>query len=377
MNFNDMGLSDNIIKALNAQNIKQPTDIQQQLFAPFMDNRDIIGCSQTGSGKTLAYLLPLFCKTDINDTHVQAVIAVPTQELGIQVLRQIQLLAKNSAMNVTAVSLVGEGNMSRQIEALKTKPQIVVGTTGRILKLIKMKKLSVHNVKTLIVDEADKMLARDNIDGLRELRKSLMKYTQIVMVSASMDKKSVQAASEFNSEPVILNIKTDTAIPGTIKHMFIISDRRNRIETLRSVINAVSPKKGIIFANTAYDLEETVNKLVYHHYKADMLYGSNDKLQRKKAVEDFRSGKINCLVSTDLASRGLQIDGIDAVFNLNLPENPTEYQHRAGRCGRNGMQGICISVITPNEVDKIKAYQKEFGINVIQRRLFKGKLVAK
>lgn len=377
MNFKDMDLADNLITALNAQNIKQPTDIQQQLFAPVLDNRDVIGCSQTGSGKTLAYLIPLFCKIDVADTHVQAVIAVPTQELGIQVLRQIQLLAGNASMDIRAIALVGEGNISRQIDSIKTRPQIIVGTTGRILKLIHMKKLSVHNVKTLIVDEADKMLAKDNIDGLTQLRRSLMKYTQIIMVSASMDKKSIQSASAFNSEPVILNIKADKAIPGTIRHMFIISDRRNRIETLRSVINALSPKKGIIFANTAYDLEETVNKLVYHHYKADMLYGSNDKLQRKKAVEEFRSGKINFLVSTDLASRGLQIDGIDAVFNLNLPENSTEYQHRAGRCGRNGMQGVCVSVITPNEVDKIKAYQKEFGINIIQRRLFKGKLVAK
>ena len=303
MNFKDMDLADNLITALNAQNIKQPTDIQQQLFAPVLDNRDVIGCSQTGSGKTLAYLIPLFCKIDVADTHVQAVIAVPTQELGIQVLRQIQLLAGNASMDIRAIALVGEGNISRQIDSIKTRPQIIVGTTGRILKLIHMKKLSVHNVKTLIVDEADKMLAKDNIDGLTQLRRSLMKYTQIIMVSASMDKKSIQAASAFNSEPVILNIKADKAIPGTIRHMFIISDRRNRIETLRSVINALSPKKGIIFANTAYDLEETVNKLVYHHYKADMLYGSNDKLQRKKAVEEFRSGKINFLVSTDLADR--------------------------------------------------------------------------
>lgn len=239
MNFKDMDLADNLITALNAQNIKQPTDIQQQLFAPVLDNRDVIGCSQTGSGKTLAYLIPLFCKIDVADTHVQAVIAVPTQELGIQVLRQIQLLAGNASMDIRAIALVGEGNISRQIDSIKTRPQIIVGTTGRILKLIHMKKLSVHNVKTLIVDEADKMLAKDNIDGLTQLRRSLMKYTQIIMVSASMDKKSIQAASAFNSEPVILNIKADKAIPGTIRHMFIISDRRNRIETLRSVINAL------------------------------------------------------------------------------------------------------------------------------------------
>lgn len=375
MNFKDMGLSDNLINALRSQNISSPTQIQKETYRPIEEGKDVIGCSKTGSGKTLAYLLPLFSRIDTEDTHIQVLIVVPTQELGIQVYKQIQSLSYASESNINAAQVIGEGNINRQIEALKAKPHIVVGTAGRIIKLIKMKKMSVHNVKTLVVDEADKMLSKDNFDGLMEVRKSLMKYTQILMFSASMNKKSLELSAQFNKQPVVIMIKDKTVIPQTIKHIFVVAERRERIETLRKVINAVNPGKAVIFANTSYDLEETVNKLQYHHYSIDSLYGSDNKLQRKNAIEGFRNGNIQFLISTDLASRGLQIDEIDAVFNINLPKNPIEYQHRSGRCGRNGRQGVCISIIAKNEVPKILSYQKEFGINIIRRRLYKGKLV--
>lgn len=377
MEFKDFGLSDKLIKVLNEQGIVNPTPIQENVYKPIVERKDVIGCSQTGSGKTLAYLLPLFSLIDVDDTHVQALIVVPTQELGIQVLKQIQILSEKAALGIRATQLIGEGNINRQIESLKQKPHIIVGTCGRITKLQKMKKLSVHNVKTLIVDEADKMLAKDNLDSLTEVRKSLMKYIQVLMFSASMDPKSIKLAQNFNQDAIIIQIKDETSIPNTIKHMFIVTERRERVETLRKVISAVKPKKAMVFANTSYDLEETIDKLKFHHYKAESLYGSNDKNERKNAVEGFRNGNIQFLVSTDLASRGLQIDGIDTVININLPEDSKEYQHRAGRCGRNGKKGLVISIITDNELSKIQGYQKEFKINIIQRKLFKGKLVAK
>lgn len=375
MNFKDMGLSDNLIKALNAQNINSPTQIQEESYKTIEEGRNVIGCSETGSGKTLAYLLPLFSKIDTKDTHIQALIIVPTQELGIQVYKQILKLSELSGIDIKAAQVIGEGNINRQIDSLKAKPHVVVGTTGRILKLLRLKKMSVHSVKTLVIDEADKMLSKDNIEGLLEVRRSLMKYTQILMFSASINKKSIESAKRLNIDPIVITIENKSAIPQTIKHMFVVTKRRERIETLRKVIHALEPDKAVIFANTAYDLEEAVNKLKFHHYSIDYLYGSDNKLQRKNAIDGFRNGNIRFLVSTDLASRGLQIDGIDAVFNINLPESHVEYQHRAGRCGRNNRQGICISIITENEISKILNYQKEFGINIVKRRLFKGKLV--
>jgi superfamily II DNA/RNA helicase len=375
MTFTEMGVSSQVTDALCTIGITTPTPIQEKTYSPIIDGRDVIGCSQTGSGKTLAYVLPLLARIDAADSHVQALIVVPTQELGIQVLRQIQTLSDKSGINVRSIQLIGDGNINRQIEALKLKPHIVVGTCGRIIKLLKMKKLSVHNVKTLVVDEADKMLSKDNVEGLTDVRKALMKYTQVLMFSASMDSKAIRLAGDYNSNPLVIKINDETSIPTTIRHMYIITERRDRIDVLRKVIAAMKPKKSIIFANTAYDIEETIDKLKFHHYKAESLYGSDNQLARKNSVEAFRTGKLNFLVSTDLASRGLQINDIDIVINVNLPEDVKEYQHRAGRCGRNGKMGTVISIITENELTKLKTLQKEFKINIIPRKLYNGKLV--
>lgn len=377
MEYNKLGISDNIIKALNEQNITAPTDIQAQSYQPIIEGMNVIGCSQTGSGKTLAYILPLLSKITPDESTLQAVITVPTQELGIQVLKQLQCIIDRGKLSIKVVSLTGDANINRQIESIKSKPHIIVGTCGRIVKLNKMKKLSLHNVRTLIIDEADKMLDKDNYESLSQLRHCLMKYTQICFFSASMDRKSIEKARTICTEPVLINIKADSGIPATIKHMYIVASRRERVDMLRSVLSAVNSDKTIIFANTAYDLEEVYDKLIYHKYSVATLYGTNTRNDRKNSLESFKNGKTKLLLSTDLASRGLQIDNINTVINIGLPENSKEYQHRSGRCGRNGNQGICISIISENDISKIQSYQKEFGINIIKRKLYKGKLVAR
>lgn len=383
MSFKDLTLPDNLINALRKQNITDPTDIQKKSFKPISEKKDFIGISSTGSGKTLAYLLPVI--TDIKaDNELQKLIIVPTQELAVQINKQIELLIKNAALTLKSLFVIGEGNIHRQIDSLKIKPNIVVGTPSRILQLIKMKKLHVHNVNTVILDEYDKLLEKSYYDSIISIRKSLMKYIQIIMFSASSDKKSETKALSFinnpDNKPVIVNISNSndkSLIPATIKHMYIITDRRERIETLRKIVKAVKPEKAIIFINTRYDLEESLQKLLYHKYNIASIAGNYTSIQKKNAIENFRKGKINYLLATDIAARGLQIDNIDTVINVNLPEEAKEYLHRSGRCGRNGSKGVCISIITENEMNKIKKYRKDFNINFIQRKLYNGKLVAK
>lgn len=377
MNFEELGVSKHLIEALGNQNIKAPTNIQQQTYKHILSGKDIIGSSETGSGKTLAYLLPMYAAIKLDEKNVQVLIVVPTQELAMQIYKQTQLLSTNSNMNIRSAVAIGDGNINRQIEAIKEKPQIVIGTCGRILQLIKIKKLSVHAVKTLIIDEADKMLDKTNIDSLKSIRKSLMKFTQVVMFSASMDNKSIKLSAFINNDPIIIKSNEKAEIPSTIKHLFVIVDRRERIETLRRLAQSLKPEKAIVFINTTYDLEESTQKLKYHHYNAENIHGENSKNDRKNVINDFKTGKLQYLIATDIAARGLQIDGISTVINVNLPEDSKEYLHRAGRCGRNGQQGICISIITENELPKIKSYQKEFNINIIQKKIFQGKLVSK
>lgn len=377
MNFEELGLSKDLINGLNKQKINSPSLIQSKTYKHIMEGNDVIGCSETGSGKTLAYLLPLFNKIKIEESGIQVLIIVPTQELAVQIHKQVQLLSTNSNMNILSMIAIGDGNINRQIEAIKAKPQIVIGTCGRIIQLIKMKKLSVHNVKTLIIDEADKLLDKNNLEFVKTIRKSLMKYTQVLMFSASMDNKSIKLGEDLYNNPIIIKSTSNTEIPNTIKHMFVIADRRERIETLRRIAQSLKADKAIVFINNTYDLEECTQKLKYHHYNAENINGENNKNDRKNVINDFKTGKLQYLIATDIAARGLQIDGISVVINVNLPEDSKEYLHRAGRCGRNGQQGICISIITENELQKIKAYQKEFNINIVQKRLYQGKLVSK
>ena len=379
MTFKDLLIKPELIDALQVQNITQPTQIQCKAAKPVFDGRDMIACSSTGSGKTLAYLLPVLSSVDFAENTLQALVLVPTQELASQVNKQIQLLFDNMHPDAHTLMLIGDGNITRQIESLKIKPVIAVATPSRAAQLIRMKKLKVHNVKTLILDEADKLMDKTYLESIIFIRKSLMKRTQVLLFSASISNKTIKQANTITYNPVIYELSKENKelIPKTIKHIFIISDRRERIETLRKIAKAVNSDKTMIFINTKYDLEESLQKLQYHNYNVAALAGNIDKQSKKKAVEDFQNGRLQYLLATDVAARGLQIDHVSTVINVNLPEEPTEYLHRAGRCGRNNEQGLCISIITENELNKIKKYQKAFNINIVQKRLYNGKIVSK
>lgn len=381
MKFSDIEtISKDVSDYLSDNKIVDMTEIQRQTYKHIMDNRDIIACSSTGTGKTLAYLIPIINRLKSNTHNIQAVVLVPTAELAIQVNNTLKDIFAHMDNTFSSVALIGDVNISRQIDSIKSnKPAIIIGTPNRIHQLISNKKIKVHEVKTLVLDEADKLFDKTFIQDVEAIRKSLMKFTQVLLFSASVDKKTRTNALCF--KPIFIDINSNSGntsqIPSTIKHISVISDRRERIETLRKIIKAVKPEKAIIFVNSKYDLEESLQKLEYHHYNVASIAGNKDNSAKKAAIENFRSGKIQLLIATDIAARGLQIDNIDTVINVNLPEDNKEYIHRCGRCGRNGNTGTCISIITDNELNKIKSYQKAFHINIVTKKLYQGKLVAK
>lgn len=381
MKFSDIEtISKGVSDYLSDNKIVDMTEIQRQTYKHIMDNRDIIACSSTGTGKTLAYLIPIINRLKSDTHNIQAVVLVPTAELAIQVNNTLKDIFAHMDNAFSSVALIGDVNISRQIDSIKSnKPAIIIGTPNRIHQLISNKKIKVHEVKTLVLDEADKLFDKTFIHDVEAIRKSLMKFTQVLLFSASVDKKTRTNTLCF--KPIFIDINSNSGntsqIPSTIKHISVISDRRERIETLRKIIKAVKPEKAIIFVNSKYDLEESLQKLEYHHYNVASIAGNKDNSAKKAAIDNFRSGKIQLLIATDIAARGLQIDNIDTVINVNLPEDNKEYIHRCGRCGRNGNTGTCISIITDNELNKIKSYQKAFHINIVNKRLYQGKLVAK
>ncbi len=285
-------------------------------------------------------------------------------------------MAKNSNIDIRSSLLIGGVNVKRQVTDLKRKPQIVVGSTGRMLELIKLKKLKPHTVKTIVIDEADRMINGNNIVQTKALIKTTLRDRQLVMLSATMPEEVVAIAKEMMKEPKIVFVKEDL-INKNVNHSYLEIERRDKIESLRKLIRSINPKKAIVFVNRNEIIQDVVDKLVYHKLKAIGLYGAQEKLDRQKGILDFKNGKVNVLVASDIAARGLDIKGVTHIINLDLPEKTDEYLHRIGRTGREKEVGHAISLATEYEVGYLNRVKHEFGIEMDIKKLYKGKLVDK
>lgn len=374
--FEALGLRPALVEALEKQGIERPTEIQEKMIPLILGGKDIIGRSETGSGKTLAYLLPIFEKLDSNIRGTQAIILTPTHELAAQVYRQAELLQENSGMDVGCALLIGAAGIGRQIEKLKAKPRIVIGSCGRILDLIRRKKIPAHLVKTIVLDEGDRLMEDGNIADVEAVIRTTLKERQIVLLSASVSGETKQrAAGLMKADHVDTEAKSGGIVPKGIKHYYILSAPREKFVNLRKVLAGEKPAKAMIFLNNPENIEVTVDKLCYHGIKAAGIYGQASKLDRKNAMDDFREGRINVLVASDIGSRGLDIEGVTHIINLDVPEEPTHYLHRAGRCGRKGTEGTAITIVTPYERRWVHKYEKAWGLQFEQKEMSYGKLV--
>jgi superfamily II DNA/RNA helicase len=373
--FNELGISLALTEALKKVNIIEPTDIQSSTIPLALENKDIIGESQTGSGKTLAYLLPIFEKINTTKREAQALILAPTHELAMQIDREIQLLSENSGMQVTSTPIIGEVNVERQIVKLREKPHIITGSTGRILELIKRKKINAQTIKTIVVDEGDKLLDVNNLSSVKDVIKTTMRDRQLMVFSATIDEKTLNTAKSLMKEPEVIKIQVVKDINPNITHMFFMAEQRDKIEVLRKLLASINSQRAIVFINKSDEIQLTASKLQYHKVNAYPIYGNASKEERKKAIEGFRTGKVNVLIASDLAARGLDIDDVTHIFNLDLPEDSNEYLHRSGRTGRMGKPGTVISIVTSREMSMIKKYEKDFNIHIEPKDMYKGEII--
>jgi len=373
--FSELGLQENLIEGLVKQGIESPTEIQVKAIPIGLAGKDIIGESETGTGKTLAYLLPIFQKIDITSKDIQAIILAPTHELAMQIHKQIELLSENSNTSVKSTSIIGNVNIKRQLESLKEKPHIIVGSAGRILELITMKKLKSHGVKTIVIDEGDRMIDEDNIDGVKAIIKTTLRDRQIMVFSATISLKVVEIAKTLMKEPEVIKVGDKSVVNPNIEHMYFVVEKRDKLLLLRKLISATKPEKAIIFINKSDEVEITTSKLSYHGLKVEGIHGTSDKINRKKAIEDFNAGKIQLLVASDLAARGLDIAGISHIFNLDIPENSKDYLHRVGRTGRMGAKGLALSITEERELELIKSYEKDFNIEILPKDIRMGMII--
>ncbi|MEA5082536.1 MAG: DEAD/DEAH box helicase [Lachnospiraceae bacterium] len=374
MSFTEIGISDELTEGLRKQGIEMPTDIQMKVIPEIMQGTDVIAKSETGSGKTLAYLLPIFMKVDTKLRSTQAIIVTPTHELAVQVNKQAQVLAENAGVDVRSALIIGGASLTRQLDKLKEKPQIVIGSAGRILDLIKKKKIQAHTCKTIVIDEADRMLDSLNINDVKAVVKTtLASQRQIILLSASINEATKKAAAQIMGEAKIVE-KEKGILPANIEHYYIVAEARDKIVVLRKIMAGLKPEHVIVFINNPNNIETMVEKLNFHGLKADGIYGTAHKNDRKNAMDSFREGRINILVASDIGARGLDFDGVEIVVNLDISEEPVYYQHRAGRTGRNGAGGMVISVVTDFEKKWLNRYEREFDIKFVEKVMSYGKL---
>lgn len=372
----DINLDSNLVNALQMQGINNLNKIQSIVYEDIKNHKDLIIQSETGSGKTLAYLLPLFEKIDTTKRETQVMVLAPTHELVIQIVDQIKLLSKNSTINVTTLPLIGEVNIQKQIKNIKiTKPHIVVGTTGRILDLIKQKKLKVHNVKTIVLDEADSLLSSKNINTVKDIVKCTLRDRQLLAFSASANDKCIKTLSDIMKDHKVIKTEPKVSINKNINHMYLSCDKRDKFKCLRKSLAALNPKKSIVFVNDEESIEIINDKLNFHNRNSVCIYGSMSKEDRKNAMHKFRTGKATVLVSSDLSARGLDIKDVTHVFNLDFPVSSNEYIHRSGRTGRGNNKGDTVSIITNNELAAVRVLCREFNINIKHKDLYEGNLI--
>lgn len=372
----DINLDFNLSKALQKQGIKSLNKIQSLVFEDIKDHKDLIVQAQTGSGKTLAYLLPLFQKIDTSKRETQVLILAPTHELSMQIVNQVKLLSENSGINVTTLPLIGEVNIQKQIKNIKSiKPHIVVGTTGRILDLIQQRKLKVHTVKTIVLDEVDSLIGGKSLKSVKDVIKCTLKDRQLLAFSASADDKCVEILKDLMKDPKIVKTENKVSVNKNINHMYLLGDKRDKFKLLRKSLAAVNPKKAIVFVNDEESIEVINNKLNFHNRNSVCIYGRMTKEDRKNALDKFKSGKANVLVSSDLSARGIDIKDVTHVFNLDFPVSSNEYIHRVGRTARGTNQGDAISIITPKELASVRILSKEFNIKISHKDLYEGKLI--
>jgi superfamily II DNA/RNA helicase len=351
---------------------QQPTSIQDTAIPLILEGKDLIAESPTGTGKTLAYLLPLLNKVEPNSQSLQAVVLASSQELVMQVYQEFQKWSEGSGIRGT--SIIGGANVKRQLEKLKKRPHVIFATPGRLFELIKQKKVKMHEVKLVVLDEGDQLLIPEHLNTVNNIVKSTMGDRQVVLFSATMKAGTEKLAKEITKEPEILRIEKDElASSGEVEHIYFSAEPRDKIKLLEKIAR-LDNTKALAFINDIGEIEVFKEKFNFKELSTGILHSDMKKLERQAELKAFRDGKTKMLIATDVAARGLDIQGVTHVVHVDFPRDIAQYVHRAGRTGRMGANGTVISLVTEREERELKRYCQELNVTPGKRIFFKGQI---
>ena len=360
--FLNLGLQENIVKALNDLKIENPTEIQSKIIPLILENKnDIVGLAKTGTGKTAAFGLPLLQLINTKSTEIQIVILVPTRELGNQIFKNLESFAK-FLPEISIASILGGIPIKPQIEKLSNATHIVVATPGRLIDLINRKAININAAQYLVLDEADEMISilKESLD---EIVSELPKSRRTYLFSATMPGAVKQLIQNYLHNNVIhIEANMETVGNTAIDHEYIIVEPEEKLDVLMHFLNSKEGQQGIIFCKTKAAVNKLAKNLAINKFSSGALHGSLSQGIRDRIMEQFRNGFINVLIATDLASRGLDIPAVKFVINYHLPDVSEAYVHRSGRTARAGANGLSLTVLQPDEENQIALFEKELAI---------------
>lgn len=359
-------------EAWEKSGFQEPTSIQKEAVPIILEGKDLIAESPTGTGKTLAYLLPLINTIETNSQSLQAVVMASSQELVMQVYQEFQKWSDGSGIRGT--SIIGGANVKRQLEKLKKRPHVIFATPGRLLELIKQKKVKMHEVKMVVLDEGDQLLIPEHLNTVQNIVKATMGDRQVILFSATMKAGTEKLAKEMAKDPEVLRIEKDEmASSGDVEHIYFMAEPRDKIKLLEKIAR-LDNIKALAFINDIGEIEVFKEKLLFKELSIGILHSDMKKLERQAELKAFREGKMKILIATDIAARGLDIQGVTHVVHIDFPRDIAQYVHRAGRTGRMGADGTVISLVTEREERELKRYCRELNVPVNKRIFYKGQI---
>jgi len=357
VNFNSFGLSDALLKVLEEVGYEVPTAIQEQCITHLLNGHDVIGQAQTGTGKTAAFALPLIDRIDLNNNQVQLLVLTPTRELAIQVSEAIQTYARH-LKGFHVLPIYGGQSYDVQLRPLKRGVHAVVGTPGRVMDHLKRGTLKLNSLKALVLDEADEMLKMGFIDDVKWVMEKLPKERQIALFSATMPDVIRRVAEKFLNSPKVVKVKTKTATAQTISQRYWLVGGVHKLDALTRILEVESFDALLIFVRTKTATSNLAEKLSARGFTAEAINGDIAQNQRERIIQQLKNGKIDILVATDVAARGLDVDRISHVVNYDIPQDPESYVHRIGRTGRAGREGKAILFVAPRERRMLKTIER-------------------
>ena len=368
IDFKSLGLSDKVVKSIELLNFEKPSEIQEKMIPLIMKGEDLIGQAETGSGKTLAYAASILSKIDMTNSKTKALILTPTRELALQACEEFERL--NKERNFSVLAVYGGSSIEDQMRVLRKGADVVVGTPGRAMDLIRRGRLNLEELEMFVLDEADEMLDMGFYEDIESIFKITNKDKQVLMLSATMPKQIKALAKNYmkaNFEHII--IESDSKTSKNVKQFYYITNDKSRVEVLCRVLDIKNSKRTIIFCQTKKECDELMMDLSIRGYNAEVMHGDIVQNMRIKTLDRFKQGAFNFLIATDVAARGIHVDEIELVINYRLPQEYETYIHRIGRTARAGATGEAISLVNTRELRELKGIEKFVNSEIVEQQL--------